>query len=83
MTTAATRKKELEEKIGDLEATLAELKEQLREETESEQHAAIDRLEEYLGDLDKKNANLQVFWKMLRNDLKHLLSPSTSREADR
>ncbi|WP_424986104.1 hypothetical protein [Microbulbifer sp. S227A] len=82
MNTAPIRKKELEDKIADLEATLSELKRQLEAETESEQHAAIDRLEEYLGDLDNKHANLQDFWKMLRSDIKNLFSAQAARGGD-
>ena len=40
---------------------MAGLKAQLKAENEREQHEAIDRLEEYIGDLDNKHANLQEF----------------------
>lgn len=67
------RRKILEEKISDLEDTLTDLKSQLKAESEREQHAEIDRLEEYLGALDNKHANLQDFWKVLRREVKELL----------
>ncbi len=73
------RREALEEKIEDLEQTLAGLKAQLRAESEREQHEAIDRLEMYLGDLDKKNSNLQDFWKMLRSDIGELFGLSGDR----
>lgn len=66
------RREALEEKISDLEGTLANLRTQLKAESEREQHEAIDRLEEYLGDLDNKHANLQDFWKVLREEIKEL-----------
>lgn len=70
----ANRRQELEEKISDLEQMLAALKAKLQAENEREQHAEIDRLEEYLGDLDNKHANLQDFWKVLREEIKELFS---------
>lgn len=54
-------KEELARKISDLETTLQDLKRQLREETEAEQHDAIDHLEEYLEQTDHKYANLRTF----------------------
>ncbi len=69
-----SRREALEEKISDLEETLASLKAQLKAESEREQHEAIDRLEVYLGDLDNKHANLQDFWKVLREEIKDLFS---------
>lgn len=77
MNTVTNRKQALEEKISDLEQTLAHLRAQLKAESEREQHEAIDRLEEYLGDLDNKHANLQEFWKMLREDIKELFGGSS------
>ncbi len=79
MTDFNTRKAALEEKISDLEATLAELKAQLKAETEREQHEAIDKLEVYLGDLDNKHANLQDFWKVLRDEIRELFSGSSDK----
>ncbi len=72
------RREALEAKISDLEVTLANLKSQLKAETEREQHNAIDRLEEYLGDIDNKHANLQDFWKVLREEIKDLFSSGSN-----
>jgi len=69
----------LQERITDMEQTLATLKGQLLAEEEREQHAAIDRLEEYLGDLDNKHANLQDFWKILRGEVSGIFSKSSSK----
>ncbi|WP_078119744.1 hypothetical protein [Thiosocius teredinicola] len=69
-----TRKHSLEQQVDEMEATLLHLKAQLKEENEREQHAAIDRLEEYLDDLNNKNANLQAFWKTLRSEIADLFS---------
>ncbi|MGF1446723.1 MAG: hypothetical protein ACFBRM_11075 [Pikeienuella sp.] len=77
MTDFNTRKAALEEKISDLESTLADLKAQLQVETEREQHEAIDKLEVYLGDLDNKHGNLQDFWKVLREEIRELFSGSS------
>jgi chromosome segregation ATPase len=73
------RRADLEERISDLEETLARLKTQLKAENEREQHDAIDRLEEYLGDLDNKHANLQEFWKVLRDEIKELFSGGSGK----
>ncbi len=70
------RREALEEKIGDLEQTLAGLRAQLRAETEREQHEAIDRLEEFIGAVDNKHANLQDFWKVLREEIRELFGSS-------
>lgn len=72
MSDLAGRRQALEDKISDLEETLANLKAKLKAENEREQHAEIDRLEEYLGDLDNKHANLQDFWKVLREEIQGL-----------
>lgn len=73
------RRQALEEKIGELEETLGRLKAQLKVESEREQHEAIDRLEDYLGEIDNKHANLQEFWKVLRDEIKELFSGSTQK----
>lgn len=66
------RTEALREQIGDLEQALASLKAQLQAEEEREQHEAIERLEEYLGELDNKYAKLRDFWQVLREELKEL-----------
>lgn len=72
----------IQERIADMEQTLATLKSQLLAEEEREQHAAIDRLEEYLGDLDNKHANLQDFWKILRGEVSGIFSKKTTKPED-
>ncbi|MGF1527245.1 MAG: hypothetical protein ACFCBW_10690 [Candidatus Competibacterales bacterium] len=76
-----TRKQALEAKITELESTLANLKEQLRVEEEAAQHAAIDKLEVYLEELNNRNTNLQEFWKILREEIRELFS-GTSKPKD-
>ena len=76
MSELKNRREALEEKIGDLEQTLAGLRAQLRAETEREQHEAIDRLEEFIGAVDNKHANLQDFWKVLRDEIRELFGNS-------
>ncbi|MEO1090347.1 MAG: hypothetical protein AAFX81_06935 [Pseudomonadota bacterium] len=66
-------------RIDDLEKTLANLKAELQAEEEREQHAAIDRLEEYLGDLDNKYAKLQDFWQVLREEVKQLFGDRSDK----
>ncbi|MEL6210849.1 MAG: hypothetical protein AAFR44_11865 [Pseudomonadota bacterium] len=73
----------LRERIDDLEGTLAKLKAHLQAEQEREQHDAIDRLDEHLGDLDNKYANLQDFWKVLREEMRDLFKGSSSGGADK
>ena len=76
MSELKNRREALEEKIGDLEQTLAGLRAQLQAETEREQHEAIDRLEEFIGAVDSKHANLQDFWKVLRDEIRELFGSS-------
>ena len=76
MSELKNRREALEEKIGDLEQTLAGLRAQLQAETEREQHDAIDRLEEFIGAVDSKHANLQDFWKVLRDEIRELFGSS-------
>jgi uncharacterized coiled-coil DUF342 family protein len=78
MSEFTSRKEALEERIGDLEATLAALKAQLKVETERRQHEEIDKLEEYLSDIDNKYANLLEFWQVLRKEIKELFGSSSS-----
>lgn len=72
------RKQGLIQKIGELESTLGQLRRQLELESQREQHAAIDRLEEYLGELDNRHASLQEFWKILREEIRELFSGGSS-----
>lgn len=79
MSELKSRKDALEERIGELEQTLAGLKGQLKAENEREQHEEIERLDEYLGDLDNKLANLQEFWQVLREEIKELFGSSSDK----
>lgn len=74
-----SRREALQEQISDLEAALAGLKAQLESESEREQHEAIDRLEEFLGEIDNKHANLQDFWKILRDEIRNLFGEGSSK----
>lgn len=79
MTDFNNRREALEARIQDLEETLAKLKTQLKSEVEREQHAAIDRLEEHLGELENKHANLQDFWKLVREEIADLFGGGSSK----
>ncbi|MCA9473110.1 MAG: hypothetical protein MRJ96_11230 [Nitrospirales bacterium] len=68
-----SRKQMLEQKVYELEETLAGLKTQLHREIEAEQHEAIDELEVYLEKVNNKFTNLQDFWQILRNEVTELL----------
>ena len=74
MSEFSTRRQALEEKISDMEKALAALKAKLKVEVEREQHEAIDRLEDYLGEVDHKAASLQEFWTVLREEIRELFS---------
>ena len=74
-----SRREVLEEKICDLEATLAQLKSQLKVETERDQHEAIEHLEDYLGAIDNKHANLQEFFKVLKEEIAQLFGKSPTK----
>ncbi len=74
MDKVVSRKQVLEQKVNDLEETLAQLKQQLQREIETEQHAAIEELESYLDQVNNKYANLQGFWQVLREELSELLA---------
>lgn len=73
MNKIASRKQALEQKIDELEDTLAKLKQELKREMEAEQHAAIDQLELYLERVNHKFENLQDFWQILREEISALL----------
>ena len=72
--TIKSRKEELQNRIEDLEESLAELKGKLRKLEEDEQHAAIDNLEVYLDAVDNKYANLRDFWSTVADELRDLLN---------
>ena len=68
-----SRKQTLEQKIDELEDTLAKLKQELKREMEAEQHAAIDQLEIYLERINHKFTNLQDFWQVLREEISSIM----------
>jgi cob(I)alamin adenosyltransferase len=62
------RRHELQAKIAEVEETLHQLQSQLKAEEASAQHAAIDRLDDYLELIDNKYANLRAFWQVIREE---------------
>lgn len=56
------RRQELEQKIEEMEAALAKLKQQLNLAVEEEQHESIDHLDEHLEEMDHKWENIREFW---------------------
>jgi hypothetical protein len=65
-----THKQALEDKIGELEVKLADLKAELKKEEESEQHQAIDQLDFHYADLDTTFNSLKEFLVVLREDFR-------------
>ena len=80
MNDIASRKQALEQKIDELEETLAKLKQELKREMEAEQHEAIDHLEMYLERVNHKFANLHDFWQILREEISALLRRKTEKK---
>lgn len=80
MNDIASRKQALEQKIDELEDTLAKLKQELKREMEAEQHEAIDHLEIYLERVNHKFANLQDFWRVLREEISALLQRKSEKK---
>jgi len=74
-------KEELERKIADLETTLQDLKRQVREQTEAEQHDAINHLEEYLEQADHKYANLRIFLVTVLNEIRALFQDDSDKNS--
>jgi uncharacterized membrane-anchored protein YhcB (DUF1043 family) len=70
MSDIQTHKQALEAAIGELEAKLAGLKTELKKESESEQHKAIDQLDLHYADLDTTFNSLKEFLDMLRDDFR-------------
>ncbi|MGQ7843812.1 hypothetical protein ACUNV4_05010 [Granulosicoccus sp. 3-233] len=78
----ASRKRELQVKIEEMETTLRGLRERLRQEEENEQHEAIEHLEQYLGDIDSKYTNLHEFWQVIRSEISSLLDKRTDKHGN-
>jgi uncharacterized coiled-coil protein SlyX len=70
MTDIQSHKQALEAKICELETKLAGLKTELKKETESEQHQAIDQLDFHYADLDTTFNSLKEFLEVLREDFR-------------
>jgi len=62
MSELTSRKAELKNKVSELEASLATLKDKLGVIEEEEQRQAIDHLDEYLDRIDNKYDILKVYW---------------------
>lgn len=68
------RRKEFEAKIVDLEASLDNLKQQLRQGVTEDHQKDIDHLEDYLDEISHRYTNLRDFWQIVRRELKGLLA---------
>ncbi|AFJ02986.1 hypothetical protein Q7C_1845 [Methylophaga frappieri] len=79
MSNITTRKQDLEAKVAELEEALAQVKAQLRDEREKDEHEEIDRLDEYLDQIDNKYANLKDFWSIVREELAELFSSNNDK----
>lgn len=79
MSQLSTRKEELERQITDLEMTLHDLKRQVQEEIEVEQHDAINHLEEYLEQADHKYANLRELVVTVLNEIRDLFHSGSDK----
>ena len=67
-----TKKQELESHIAELECSITELKVQLRQLEESDQHQAIDNLEAYLVTMENRWDTLKDFWPIVQNELRDI-----------
>lgn len=76
-------REELERKISDLEKTLHDLKRQVLEQSEAEQHEAIDHLEEYLEQADHKYANLRTFLVTVMDEIRGLFRNESDKDGGR
>lgn len=77
-----SRKRELQTKIEEMEATLKGLREELGREEEDSQHEAIDHLESYLGDIDNKYTSLRDFWAVIREEFTALIDARSAKSGD-
>lgn len=67
-----TKKQELESRIAELEHSITELKIQLRQLEEADQHQAIDNLEAYLATMENRWDTLKDFWPIVQNELRDM-----------
>jgi chromosome segregation ATPase len=63
------KKQELEHHISELERSIAELKSQLHQLEEADQHEAIDNLEAYLAEMENRWDGLREFWPIVQTEL--------------
>ena len=82
MSQLSTKKEELERQISDLEATLQDLKRQVHEEVEAEQHDAINHLEDYLEQADHKYANLRELLVTVLNEIRGVLGRQSDKDSE-
>lgn len=80
MSSNTLRQQELHEKIAELELSLSELKQQLKQLEVDEQHRAIDHLEIYLEQVDHKYENLRNFWPILLEEFRNLFGSSAEEK---
>ena len=62
--------KELEEKIAEVSATVDEMRAELEKERESEQHEAIEKLDQYIEEAHIKLSDLRTFWHEIMRELR-------------
>lgn len=57
------KRAELEEKLSELEAAIAQVREELKNDDEKRQHQSIDRLEDYLEETELNLISVKRFWR--------------------
>ncbi|WP_028292572.1 hypothetical protein [Oceanobacter kriegii] len=65
-------KAELENKIANLEARLVDLKDRLARIEQTEQHDAVEHVDEYMEVLDREFASLREYWPVALQELQKL-----------
>ena len=66
------KKQELEQHIVELERSIAELRQQLRQLEEADQHEAIDHLEACMAEMEHRWDGLKAFWPLLQSELREV-----------
>ncbi len=69
---ANAKKQELEQHIVELERSIAELRMQLKQLEEADQHEAIDHLEACMEEMEHRWDGLKEFWPLLRSELREM-----------
>lgn len=57
------KRAELEDKLTELEAAIAQVREELKNDDEKRQHQSIDRLEDYLEETELNLISVKRFWR--------------------